>query len=160
MSSALLSPGDDWGNRLHEERMAKWRPASSYNVPQGLPQSEPKALVGRWQHGMGGASLTIQNLSLGRLHVHFSTSGCLGAWSAERTATLEGGVLRLNRGIEPYGGVTCDRFFVMKRNGTIQLIPAGAQEEARELGGNKAESIEHWIDNLSYSKAAATKQEG
>jgi hypothetical protein len=132
-----------------EKRLLEWKPAASYLAPSGLPQSDPQRLVGEWCTSMGwdGTSVTFLAPKEGASEVTFTTGGCLGKWTLKRAATLKDGLVRLDKAVQSYCGKPYDRFFFLLRNGELCLVPAGAVEQAQDLGNAyPAGGADKWIE--------------
>jgi hypothetical protein len=116
-----------------EKRLAEWKPAESYVVPSGTLVSDPKELVGEWHvsSGFEGTAVTFAEPVRGEMYVKFETGGCLSMWTLHRTATLKDGVVQLNRAVEAYCRGPYDRWFLVKSNDVLSLVPAGTVEKNR-----------------------------
>lgn len=138
----------------YEEAISAWKPAPAYRAPTGIPVTDATHLIGKWSNfrQMESTRLTFERAGEGKLRVHFASSGCLGGSSAVRTAILSGGIVTLNRGVSPYAGDIFDRLYLLRRNGQLWLVPAGAVERAEELAGDKPSGREHWVEFFGLQK--------
>jgi hypothetical protein len=114
-----------------EKKLAEWKPAESYAVPKGTLVTDTDELVGEWHvsTGFDGTTVTFAEPVRGEMYVKFSTGGCLGMWTLHRTATLKDGVVQLNRAVEAYCRDPYDRWFLVKSNDVLWLVPAGTVEK-------------------------------
>lgn len=138
-----------------DAKLGEWKPAKSYLTPSGTKHDVAADLAGAWnlsQGGMSGATLIFTKAKDDTFRVKFTTRGCLSAWKLQRTATLEDGIVTLNKAVESYSPATFDRLFFVKLHGVPTLIPAGSVERARELSEKGSFNFDSWIDYLSYNK--------
>lgn len=157
-TKVLIDFLDSYGlSDVVERRLDGWKPAESYLTPPGTKHDDAKEITGDWsvRAGFGGTSLVFTILSGNTFAVTFRTHGCLGMWTLSRTATLEDGVIQLNKAVEPYFGDPFDRLFFVEFSGYLALIPAGSVEWAQRLYESGLHGSRGWIHNLSYRKRPA-----
>ncbi|MBI5705923.1 MAG: hypothetical protein HZC36_02915 [Armatimonadetes bacterium] len=73
-------------------------------------------------------------------------------WRLNRTATIVGKMLLLNKPIEEYCGDPYQGLYLRRNGRELYLVPAGALERAIAFGGGRRNQIEDWVSFESFAR--------
>jgi hypothetical protein len=128
--ATATDPRTGSGAHMAEEAIAHWKPEPKREVPAAFAVSDPD-VVGRWESGgfMDGNSVAIKAGESGTLRVIFSTQGCMGGWTLDRTAVVHGSRIDLDRPVRCYAPTVADALYVVKVGDEVMLAFAKGLDE-------------------------------
>lgn len=141
----LIVPDTATATRWRLERRAEqWQPKSFAVLADRAILSPQVDLSGTWscRHRRDDTTFTFSPRRDGRFEVDFTTGGCLGSCRLERIATVDQGVIRLDRAVAEYLPRTYDRLYAIRLDGTDYLLP---EPSVPEFERERAAGSVQWL---------------
>jgi len=131
--AALFLPSSDTQTRWNiKRRIAEWdRDRPPVAKPNASLLASDILLEGKWEvhRHLQSSAIEISRNPPWQYQIAFSTSGCLGGLTLERTGTYVDGTLSLDKPVGEYLPLTYDRLYAVRIEGTDYLLPEASVEQ-------------------------------